>query len=259
MTTNWMLDAHLGSDVKLSLIEAILSGIGTFGTNTRVGIAAGYVATSSTSSVAVRATIYTAPGNNAQRSIKSSSANDTAAGTGAQQVTITYYDANCNGPNTEVVTLNGTTAVNTVNTNIALIEKMVVSQVGSSGGNAGTISLMTGLAGAGSTIGSIAASDNTTFWAHHYVATGATAFVTGILAGSTLNAGASTLNVLNPINSAIPQYNPGGTLRHGTTTNSIPYPVPISVVGPAIVWMNEKSDLITAQTVFVQFGWFDLT
>ncbi len=48
------------------------------------GRAQGYVSTNSTSNQAVRATPYTPQGNNAQRSIASSSANDTAAGTGAR-------------------------------------------------------------------------------------------------------------------------------------------------------------------------------
>jgi len=61
----------------------------------------------------VRATTYTEQTVNAQRSFASSSASDTGAGTGAQQVTLTYYDATGAGPFTEVVTLAGVVAVAT--------------------------------------------------------------------------------------------------------------------------------------------------
>jgi hypothetical protein len=129
----------------------------------------------------VRATTYTEQTTNFTGSVKSSSASDTAAGTGARTITITYYDQTGAGPFTETATLNGTTAVNLSNTNHSFIEKIVVASVGSGGSNAGTITLFTGAGGTGTTVGTIAVAtissgvgDNTTFWAHHYVATGKT-------------------------------------------------------------------------------------
>jgi tetrahydromethanopterin S-methyltransferase subunit B len=131
---------------------------------------------------AIRQTTYTAPTTNAQRSVSSSSANDSSAGTGARQIKIYYLDQNANGPSleepffTETVTLNGTTAVNTVATNICFIEKIEVVSVGSGTSNAGTITLFTGTGGTGTAIGTIAVGnlitgqgDNLTLWAHHYV------------------------------------------------------------------------------------------
>lgn len=131
---------------------------------------------------AIRQTTYTAQTTAAQRSIVSSSANDSATGTGAQQVKIYFLDATASGPSpsepffTETVTLNGTTAVNTIATNICFIEKIEVVAVGSGGSNAGTITLFTGTGGTGTAIGSIATGslvtgqgDNMTLWAHHYV------------------------------------------------------------------------------------------
>lgn len=140
----------------------------------------GTIATAAVTRVAVRKTAYTEQTVNAQRSIISSSANDSAVGTGARKVVITYYDQNLAGPFEEEITLNGTTAVNIVATNICYIEKMVVTNAGSTGSNVGIISLKAAINNGGVTIGTIAATDNQTFWAHHYVATGAVCNVTGI-------------------------------------------------------------------------------
>jgi hypothetical protein len=130
---------------------------------------------------AIRATAYTEPAAAAQMSMSSSSAADASAGTGARTVRITYYTGTMTGPFTETITLNGTTPVNTVATNIRFIEKLEVITVGSGGANAGTISLFGSTGGGGGTVGTIgvgtqvaAVGDNDTFWAHHYVATGKT-------------------------------------------------------------------------------------
>lgn len=69
----------------------------------------------------------------------SSDANDTSAGTGARTVQIYGLDGSFN-EQTETVTLNGVTAVNTANTYIRLNEA-VVRTAGSGGVNAGTITI----------------------------------------------------------------------------------------------------------------------
>lgn len=126
----------------------------------------------------LRSTPYTEPASAAQRSVGSSSANDTSAGTGARSVVVKYFDGAGDGPFEETVTLNGTTPVNTVATDIRFIESIRVETVGSGGANAGTITLYGSTGGAGGTIGTIAVGtvlagvgDNTTLWAHHYVPT----------------------------------------------------------------------------------------
>lgn len=215
----------------------------------------GYTGTNSATPKTVRAMVYTAPGNNAQRSIVSTNVADAAAGTGARTVKITYMDATGAGPFTETITLNGTTPVNTVGVNIALIERMDVMTVGSGGGNAGTINLMTGLAGAGSIIGSIAAGDNQTNWAHHYVPVGKTCYVILIEGSASVVAGGLSINSLNPINANIAQVQPDITIRHGTTHISRPCPVLIPFVGPAIIFINERPDAATVSTVFAGFYW----
>jgi hypothetical protein len=125
---------------------------------------------------AVRATVYTPQTVNFTGSVKSTSASDAAAGVGARTVKITYYNDTGAGPFTETVTLNGTTAVNLVNTNHCYIEKMEVLTVGSTMWNVGTITLHTGAGATGTEVGSIAfgtvqsaMGDLRTLWAHHYV------------------------------------------------------------------------------------------
>jgi hypothetical protein len=151
---------------------------------------------------AIRATTYNEQTTNAQRSVSSASASDTSAGTGARQITITYYDQTCAGPFTEVVTMNGTTSVNTVSTTICFIEKIQVTSVGSGGTNAGVITLFVSTAGGGGTIGTIGTGnvvsgvgDRQTLWAHHYIATGKTAQLATLVIGST-NSSASNATFL---------------------------------------------------------------
>jgi hypothetical protein len=121
----------------------------------RTGISSGGVvlggSTANTLQV-MRATTYTEPTSAAQRSLASASANDAAAGTGGRTVKITYYDGAGAGPLTETVTLNGTSAVNTVATNIQFIEKMEVVTVGSLGANAAAITLYGSTGGGGGVV-----------------------------------------------------------------------------------------------------------
>lgn len=217
----------------------------------------GYTSTNSTATKTVRATNYTPQGTDQQRSVRSTNANDTSAGTGARKVKITYFDASCAGPFTETVTMNGTTAVNTVASNIALIEKVEVAEVGSGGGNVGTIEIWTLTGGTGSIWGSIAASDNQTYWAHHYVATGKQAYIQNMNIGSSNLNGGATLNVLNPVDTSVPQQALDATIRHQAPTLVRPYTVPIQVLGPAIIFLNERPDANTAQTVFGGFTWVE--
>lgn len=71
--------------------------------------------------------------------VVSASANDTAAGTGARTILITGIDGN-SLPQTEIVTLNGTTAVTTVNSWLGVNRALVLSS-GSGNTNAGVITI----------------------------------------------------------------------------------------------------------------------
>lgn len=144
----------------------------------------GQVTTTAVTRVPVNATTYVEQTSGAQRSLKSSSAADAAAGTGARKVRIVYYTLSSagkvQGPFTEVVTLDGTNAVPTIATNIALVERLEAAEVGSGGAAAGTISMYDDAAGIGSVFCSIAAAAVRTFLGHHYVASGAQCRVTDL-------------------------------------------------------------------------------
>lgn len=83
---------------------------------------------------------YVFPASAIQMAIVSSSANDAAAGTGIRTVRIHYLDANY-AVQTEDITLNGTTPVNTVATNIIRVNGIHALTVGSTGYAVGNISL----------------------------------------------------------------------------------------------------------------------
>ena len=213
---------------------------------------------------AVRGTTYTEQTGSAGRSLKSTSTSDAPNGTGAQQVTITYYDTNGNGPFTEVVTLNGTTAVNTVSTTMRFIEKMVVTKVGSGGSNVGTISLFTATNGNGGTIGSIgvgtvvsALGDNQTLWAHHYVGNLLTGSVVGQTCGTNGNQTAVVyLRVQNLTTGSNPETQLTDVLTVATAADSVVrvYPVGIPVFGPARVTMYVVSNG-TNTNFYGSFDW----
>lgn len=79
--------------------------------------------------------------------ISSSSADDTAAGTGARTVLVSGLDANYE-PISETVTLNGRTAVNTIKSYLRVLSITALT-AGSGGGNAGVIYAGTGVVTAG--------------------------------------------------------------------------------------------------------------
>lgn len=242
---------NFGDPINVEFAFALSMGLVS---GASVGRAQGYTATSATSGKAIRATTYTPQGANAQRSVNSTSASDAAAGTGARTVTINYLNTSFQ-LKSETVTLNGVTGVNTVNTDIAFIESIQVSSVGSGGGNVGTIQVWTGLGATGSVWGSIAASDNQTFWAHHYVPTGVTCYILGFSAGATVVAGQCNLNRIgNPLVTTNPQLQIGVTIMHvGAGTWDHNFDVPLPVTGPDLIWLVERPVAVTASTAVAGF------
>lgn len=87
--------------------------------------------------------LYVFPSTATQMTVSSSSANDTAAGSGARAVLIDYLDADYVA-NQELVTLNGTTGVTTT-ASMLRINKLRVVSSGGSETNAGNIYVGTGL------------------------------------------------------------------------------------------------------------------
>lgn len=198
-------------------------------------------------------------------SIRSTSVLDTAAGTGARTLEIEYFDQTGAGPFTETVTLNGTTAVNLVQTNHCFIQRMRVLTVGSLGWNAGTISLYTGAGGTGVAIGSIAYNvayknegDNKTFWAHRYIAAGKTATFYTISFGTNGNqTGRVFMRLSYPLspNTAVQQITESLIAALNTSTTSRRMEVARLVAGFSRVYLTVISN--GSNTTF--YGGFDYT
>ena len=196
-----------------------------------------------------RFTAYTEPTSAGQRSIASASANDAAAGTGARTVKITYYKnsgGTVTGPFYETLTLNGTTGVNTVASDIYYIEQMEVLTVGSGGTNAGIITLYTQINKGGTAIGTIAASEGHTEWAHHYVPSGKTCYITAVyvaLAGGGATSGGvqlkeQDLSLANAYDNPLTEFVRSQIPSSGTNVRQ--YSSAIPVAGPAriVLWIN---------------------
>jgi hypothetical protein len=226
-------------------------------TNSAIGRAVGY-ATAATANVtvAVRASTYAPQAAQAQRSIVSTSASDGGAGTGALTVVITYLD-NAMALHTETVTLNGTTAVNTVGTNIQFIESIVVATTGSNLANVGTINLMTGLAGAGSIMAQINVGDNSTFYAHHYVPAGVTCYLLKHTGAGTGAVGRTLMvRTGDPRVTNLPTIQVGDIIIHlAGGTEDHEYRVPLGIVGPDLIILRENPVATAAGNL--AYGSFD--
>jgi hypothetical protein len=217
------------------------------------GRAQGYVNTSATTSTPVRATTYTVPASVGQCSFKSSSANDTSAGTGAQSITVNYLDSSF-ALHAETLSLNGTSAVNTVGTNYAYIESIMVASIGSGGVNAGVISMFVGAGGTGATIGSIAVGDQQTWWAHHYVPTGVTCYVLCLNSGANGVQGISSLihtPGLQTVGAPVGQV--GTSVAHPIGQWDHEFQVPITLPGPDLIYVLEQPQSSTTSKTVAGF------
>lgn len=217
----------------------------------------GYVATAATTIVAVRATAYTELGSAQRLEMVSSSASDAAAGTGTRSVRITWFDGSMNGPFTEDVILNGTTAVGTVATTMRFIDKVETLTAGSNGTNVGTLTLR--VFGAGATVGTIAVSDGITFWGHHYVAPSRTCYITDLIAGANgvsqnfflrsippLTANSFDKQIISAIRTITAQ--PSQLYQHNN----------LWVVGPARITAYVRPDAATASTSYINIGFHEV-
>lgn len=244
------------TDTEGRLVTSALTGFGA-------DFAFGDITTAALTRVLVNRTVYTEQVTDGQRSIASSSALDTAAGTGAKTATITYLDQTGAGPFTETVTLNGTTYVNTVATNICFIEQIEVTTAGTGGVNAGILTLKAAINGGGVTIGTISAKNNQTYWTHHYVPIGKTCNITGISCGhtgTTVGSGAlftlssKLLNVPNTVEKQVSDF---VRLYGQTSTFSRNYSSPIKVVGPARIRTYVTPETASSTTYRSAFDFFE--
>jgi len=116
----------------------------------------------------------------AQRSIKSDSVNDTSGGSGVRKIQIKYISSVDGLEKSEVIALNGTTAVNTVATDIKFITKLKAVDVGSVGFADGTVSMMTAVSGGGVVMAEILAGKLELLSSVIYVPTGKSLFVSRV-------------------------------------------------------------------------------
>ncbi len=167
-----------------------------------------------------------------QLQVVSSLANDAAAGTGAQQVIIEYLTDPASATKftrfSETVTLNGINPVNTVATNISRIERVRVSRTGSGSVAAGDISIQS--VGGATTFEKIAAGENITRTAIHFVPYGYRCIITDVLFGTTTAGGvrfAFTTAELDAAGDAVRIGQEEISISSGGAT--IPYRTPISL------------------------------
>ena len=230
------------------------------------GFALGKITTLAATEVAVRATTYTEQAANAQRSVNSTSALDTAAGTGARTVQIKYFTLTAGviaGPFLETVTLNGVTGVNTVAANICLIESIETITAGSGGTNAGIIQLWTGLAAAGVIFASIAVGDRRTFLAHHYVPSGVRCHVVSMSVSSnptTGNLPAFTIRSKDTIaaDSCERFMFDSFTTQGSTGSVTTGLKLPRIVTGPVRITVYVTPTNATSQVSRVDIGFYDV-
>lgn len=228
-----------------------------YGFSVATGRSVGYVAAVTLNTPTnIRATTYVPQTTAAQRSLLSSSASDATGGTGAITITINYLNSSM-VLKQDTVTLNGLTAVNTNQTDIQFIESIVVATCGTNLANVGTITMMSGTAGGGSAMASIAIADNATFYAHHYVPTGVSCYVLKHTGVGTLAAGRSYMvRTGNPTLTGLPIIQIGDIIAHLTGgSEDHEYQVPLVVTGPDYIVM--RTNPIASATGNLEYGSFD--
>ena len=133
--------AGLSIDYRTAIGIGALAGHTTFrGCGSRTALAT-TVGGDDIWEVAAAAMVFPDQTSGERLSIVSTSANDAAAGSGARTLMMSYLDSGGN-PAAEVITLNGTTPVHTVATNIRFVQFLSVASVSALGVNtAGDISV----------------------------------------------------------------------------------------------------------------------
>lgn len=255
-TSDTGLLSFLKVDENGGLVTTALTGFGA-------DFSFGDVLSATTTIKPVRRTLYTEQSVNAQRSFSSSSILDAAAGTGARTLIVTYYTDTGTGPFTETITLNGMVCVATTNTNIAYIEEINVLTAGVTGSNAGIISMFVNSICASGVIGTVAALNNQTFWAHHYVPAGKIANITGISAGSTSTVvGCGALLVLTEKKFLVPnsierQVSDFVRLYGQSSTFSRSYVSPIKIAGPSRLLLHVTPECSSSITYRAAIDFFE--
>ena len=181
-----------------------------------------------------------------QMTVVSESTNDTAAGTGVQTVSIHYLDA-AGDEQDEIVTLNGTTPVNTVATDIRFVNDFHAQTVGTGGVAADNIKIYkTGSVGL--VYNMIAAGGNKSLVPHRMVPRGKMLVITSWHAGE---AQSKRVNVRIRSTDMYDELLPGvfcfkdTTFLNGTTTGNITLNTPIPAL--SVVKISGWPDAIGAE------------
>lgn len=203
---------------------------------------------------------YVFPTVGQQMHVVSTSANDTGAGTGVQQVILHCLDGSYNAFD-ETVTLNGVTPVATVSTNILRINGFHAVRAGTGGTAAGNISLTN--VGATVTYAYIQATHNSARQAIFTIPAGKTGYLVHWQGSSGTTAGShftriqilatSHLGVLQPV---FLTQDEQGTLNTG---GSASYTIPIAFPATCDIKMSAISDSASANAFVMgaMFGWIE--
>lgn len=212
---------------------------------------------------AIRASSYTEQTSGAKRSLSSTSAQDGVGGTGIRTVMIMYYDADMNGPLFEEVTLNGTTAVDTVATDICYIERLEGIESAASGLAAGNIRLHVAAAGAGGNIAQINALDVRTRYSHHYTAP-STRMNLKMMVASAVSSGFLVDGLFRkysqPVGSPYYAYQPvcaSFRVDNLSGPSQIWFEDPIQLLGPGKFELFAKSDALLGGTIYADFTFYE--
>lgn len=185
----------------------------------------------------------------AQMSFVSSSANDTAAGTGLRTLVMSYIEHSTLLAKTEIITMNGTTPVLSVATNIRFINSLTMLTAGSGGTNAGAITVTNG----GLTYGAISIGHRVQASAYRMVPSGKV-FIPHEIVASSNSGAAATKAVFHIVNwsQAIPFWLPSNAI--GCEDNSIIIPLKAGRPVPAgaiigIEVTTDKAAHVTASII----------
>lgn len=246
---SWKANANKPLDVQIPMTGSAGAGL--------VGFYGAYLPTAATSLTAVRASLFVEQTFPCQRSFSSTDSTDNASGSGARQVRLTYYDGQMNGPYVEDLYLSGTTAVNTINTNIQFVEHFRCMLVGANGGNAGNVNMFATSSGAGGLIAQIPAGDGKTYYAHHYVRSGDVFSLKGLFANTTTVAGNVSVRSINPFVTGAFEDQVGTAFRAlpGGAGSQFDFNGDLQVIGPSRVTIYTKPDSALATTWYVNFAW----
>jgi hypothetical protein len=196
-----------------------------------------------------------------QMAVVSSSVNDSAAGTGCRTVYVHYLD-DAYAVQTIIVTLNGTTPVNTLPVNILRINAFHCGSNGSTGAAAGNISITS--VGGATTYGYIVSGENTARQAIYTVPAGVSGYISHWQASSGSASGTHFTQIAIKATSHEGVLLPGvfllvdeiGTLNGEGNIN---LPIPIRIPGMADVKMDAISDAANANAIAngAIMGWFE--